>query len=133
MALLQYFRSVPREHLPLPGQSLVSAKGLTLSRHIKQLKKLNLGDIAINVFRETTVARKFNLRIITAIQPKRPPRKFSYLVTNHTKCSNIISSRPQNELSYYLKRAVVQGGSVIKNQGRHEVRGQLALVIDPCG
>ncbi len=57
MALLQYFRSVPGEHLPLQGQSLVSAKGL--------------------IFCETTVARKFNPRIITVIQPKRPPRKFS--------------------------------------------------------
>ncbi len=53
MALLQYFRSVPKEHLPLPGQSLVSAKGLIF------------------------VARKFNPRIITVIQPKRPTRKFS--------------------------------------------------------
>ncbi len=57
MALLQYFRSVPGEHLPLPGQSLVSAKGL--------------------IFCETIVARKFTPRIITVIQPKRPPRNFS--------------------------------------------------------
>ncbi len=57
MALLQYFRSVPGEHLPLPGQSLVSAKGL--------------------IFRETTVARKYNPWILsTVIQPERPPQKF---------------------------------------------------------
>ncbi len=57
MALLQYFRAIPGEHLPLPGQSLVSAKGL--------------------IFHETTVARNSNPRIITVVQPKRPPRKFS--------------------------------------------------------
>ncbi len=45
MALLQYFRSVLREQQPLPGQSLVLAKGL--------------------IFRGTTFARKFNPRIIT--------------------------------------------------------------------
>ncbi len=70
MALLQYFRSVPGEHLPLPGQSVVLAKGL--------------------FFRKTTVARKFNPRIITVIQLKRPPRKFSPAKnTRYTVCSNI--------------------------------------------
>ncbi len=72
MALLQYFRSVPREHLPLPGQSLhvVSAKGL--------------------IFRETTVARKFNPRISTVIQPKRPPWKFSPAkITRYTVCGSL--------------------------------------------
>ncbi len=52
MALLQYFRSVPREQLLFPGESLVLvlAKGLIFA-------ELHL----------YAVARKFNLRIVTVI------------------------------------------------------------------
>ncbi len=72
MALLQYLRSVPGEHLPSPGQSLVLAKGL--------------------IFRETTVARKFNPRILTVIQPKREklaPQKLSSAKNTHYMVSGL--------------------------------------------
>ncbi len=84
-ALLQYFRSVPREQLPLPSQSLALAKGLILCG--------------------TTAARKLNPRIITVIQPNRPPRKFCPAKnTRYTVYRNMLT----NAISLSSKASKIQ-------------------------
>ncbi len=103
--MLRYFRSVPREQLPNSEGSLSVVDPPAAIRASNRQTRSVFTLAKWLIFRGTTVARKLNPQILTVMQPKWPPRKFS--PTKNTRYTVSITDLPTSTISPYKSMGIL--------------------------